>query len=300
MLQKILLLFFVFATVLPSTAQAVGTVEFTVHHAPGGPSDKTTRVIHKHLPDGQYVVVNRPGAQGKIAVRHLMANDGLMLATMAQIYVTNQLIGADYTPDKDLTVIANIGIMPSVLVCRRDLGVKSIRDVAIHKHLTFAVAGIGSSEHIATEVLFKKINRQHQIVPYSLGGAKSIQDMLGGHVDCMFANYPTVKEWVSNEKLVTILTSHSLGLKVPTWETTYGEKFPFNATLAIVIGSQNKNYKIVEDLQRAIANPQLVSDLADIGILPTPSTKKSDIDAVLANNLKIKKAITDNNITLQQ
>ena len=34
---------------LINTANA--TTEFTVHHAPGGPSDKITRIIHKYLPD---------------------------------------------------------------------------------------------------------------------------------------------------------------------------------------------------------------------------------------------------------
>lgn len=279
---------------------ANATTEFTVHHAPGGPSDKTTRVIHKYLPENQYVVVNRPGAQSKIAVKHIMTHDSLMLATMAQIYVNNTISGvADYDPNKDLKVIASIGTMPSVLVCRSNLNIQTIPDIIKSEKLSFAVAGIGSSEHLATEVLFNRMNKRHLIVPYAAGGSKSVLDMLGGHVDCIFANYPTVKEWINDKRLTVILTSHDLGLNVSTWESLYNEKFPFNATLAIVVGSQNTNKKIVDDLATAIKNRQLVEDLKTIGIFPTLGVDKKSIEKVIKNNDNIKEVILKNNITIK-
>jgi tripartite-type tricarboxylate transporter receptor subunit TctC len=294
-MKKILTLILTF---LLQTANA--TTEFTVHHAPGGPSDKTTRVIHKYLPENQYIVVNRPGAQSKLAVKHVMTHDSLMLATMAQIYVNNKISGvADYDPDKDLKVIASIGTMPSVLVCRSNLNIQTVPDIIKSEKLSFAVAGIGSSEHLATEVLFNRMNKRHLIVPYSVGGSKSVLDMLGGHVDCMFANYPTVKEWVTDKRLSVILTSHDLGLNVNTWESLYSEKFPFNATLAIVVGSQNTNKKIIEDLSPLVKNQQFIADLKTIGIFPTVGLDKKSIDRVIKNNDNIRDVIVKNNITIK-
>lgn len=291
-------LIFLIALALSPVVNAV--TEFTVHHAPGGPSDKTTRIIHKYLPDNQYIVVNRPGALGKIAVKHVMAHDSLMLATMAQIYVTNKLTGVtDYDANTDLKVIASIGTMPSVLVCRSDLKLTSIPDVIKRDKLSFAVAGIGSSEHLATEVLFNRMNKKHLIVPYAAGGSKSVLDILGGHVDCMFANYPTVKEWVTDPRLTVLLTSHQLGLNASTWESLYNEKFPFNATLAIVVSSQNSNKQIVSDLRKVVANKQFIEDLINTGIFPTSSTELSNINAVLKNNDAIKEVIVKNNITIR-
>jgi len=291
-------LIFLFAMLTASAANSV--TEFTVHHAPGGPSDKTTRIIHKYLPDNQYIVVNRPGAQGKTAVKHVISHNSLMLATMAQIYVNNKLAGVtEYDPDKDLKVVASIGTMPSVLVCRSDLKLTSIPDVIKSDKLSFAVAGIGSSEHLATEVLFNRMNKQHLIVPYAAGGSKSVLDILGGHVDCMFANYPTVKEWVNDKRLTVLLTSHQLGLTASTWESLYNEKFPFNATLAIVVSSQNSNKQIVSDLRRVVSNKHFVDDLVTIGIFPTPSTELVEINKVLKNNAAIKDVIVKNNITIK-
>jgi len=279
---------------------AHASVEFTVHHSPGGPSDKTTRLIHKYLPNNEYVVVNRPGAQSKIAVKHIMTHDSLMLATMTQIYVNNLLSGiADYDPYTDLKVIASIGTMPSVLVCRSDLKFTSIPDIIKSDKLSFAVAGIGSSEHLATEVLFNRMNKRHLIIPYSTGGSKSVLDILGGHVDCMFANYPTVKEWINDKRLTVLLTSHQLGLTSNTWESLYNEKFPFNASLAIIVGSQNPNKKIVSDLSKIMTNKQFINELINIGIFPIASTTLGDINLVLKNNDDIKHFIIKNNITIK-
>lgn len=284
---------------LVASSTAHSTTEFTVHHAPGGPSDKVTRLVHKYLPAEKYIVVNRPGAQGKIAVKHIMAHDSLMLATMGQIYVTNQLIGSDYNPDSDLKVVASIGVMPSVLVCRSDLNIKSIPDIIKSKELSFAVAGYGSSEHIATEVLFNKMNQKHLVVPYGAGGSKSILDLLGGHVDCMFGNYPTVKEHLSDKKLTVIMSSHELGLNVSTWQDMYNETFPMQATLAIVVGRKNNNSQLIKDLTLVTKNKQLVNDLKSAGIFPTLSTKPNEIKSVLDNNGRIKSLIIKNNIRLK-
>jgi tripartite-type tricarboxylate transporter receptor subunit TctC len=286
--------------ILSLFVQIANATEFTVHHAPGGPSDKTTRIIQKYLPNDRYVVVNRPGAQGKLAVRQVINTDSLMLATMAQIYVNNKISGiADYDPEKDLKVIASIGTMPSVLVCRSDSTIQGIPDIIKRDKLSFAVAGIGSSEHLATEVLFNKISKRHLIVPYSAGGSKSVMDMLGGHIDCMFANYPTVKEWVQDNRLNVIMSSHELGLGVSTWESLYNEKFPFNATLAIVVSSQNTNQNIIRDLRNVMSNKEFVEDLKSVGIFPTVSVTKEAIDQVLKNNNNIRDVIVKNNITLK-
>lgn len=291
--------FIVFLLCSLSVTLANAVTEFTVHHAPGGPSDKVTRIITKYLPENQYVVTNRPGAQGRIAVKHLMSTDSIMLSSMAQIYVNNQLLGVDYNPDKDLSVIANIGIMPSVLVCRSDMNLHSVPDLIKSNHLTFAVAGIGSSEHLATEVLFNRMNKRHLIVPYATGGGKSIMDILGKHVDCMFGNYPTLKEWVTDKRLSVIMTSHDLGLSVNTWESLYNEKFPFNASLAVVTGSQNSNKRIINDLEKVISNKRFIADLKEIGIFPTVGMSPKDINNVVKNNKLIKDVIIQNGIKLQ-
>ena len=227
----------VLLSVLFSTTAFAGPMEFTVHHAPGGPSDTATRILAKTIGDNEFVIVNRPGAGGRIATRHLLSEKTIMLATMSQIYVANPMIFPDleYNPDKDLELVGVVASMPSVLVCNTSKNIKSVADLATAKSLNFGVAGYGSSEHLATEVLLGKTSKNHQIVPYSKGGSAAVQDMVAGHLDCMFANYPTVKGWAGDQRLNFVMSSHAINLRLPTWNTVFKEDFPFQSYLGLVL-----------------------------------------------------------------
>ena len=129
---------------LVSAVTIAGTeIEFTVHHAPGGPSDVSTRLLAQELPGSRYVVINRPGASGKIAMRQLMSKSSMMIATMPQIFVTNTLMFNDleYDPTQDIELVAVIGAMPNVLVCNTKHGFKTFADFKnSNKSLNFGVA----------------------------------------------------------------------------------------------------------------------------------------------------------------
>lgn len=286
-----------------ATVQAT-EVEFTVHHGVGGPSDKTTRLIAQKLQQ-KYVVVNRPGAQGKIAVRQLLSTNSMMIATMPQIFVTNFLMTGDagYKED-DLELLAVVGVMPNVLVCNNKLGFKTVKDfLNSKKSLNFGVAGYGSSEHLATETLLKQFNNSHVVIPYAQGGASSLTDLLSGNLDCMFANYPLVKEHVAdpNSRLTALISSHNLGLKIPNWSSEFKESFPFQSHLGLVV---DKNMDaalkrvIVADMSKVFESESFKSDLRKMGLFPIASTNKKVIDESLQNNLKTRALIVKYNFKL--
>jgi tripartite-type tricarboxylate transporter receptor subunit TctC len=281
----------------------VGATEFTVHHAPGGPSDRATRAIAKYLPDTNYQVVNRPGAGGRIAIRHIMKSDSIVLATMGQIYVTNTLSSteAGYDPNKDLEILGTAGAMPNVLACKKSLNIKRVKDLE-GKSFNFGVAGYGSSEHIATEVLFKRLGGAHVVIPYAQGGAASIMDMLGGALDCMFANYPTIKPFVSDDRLMVLMSSHDLGLQVPTWKDLYNENFPFQSYLSILVGSnldQDIKQRITRDIQRAFSNEEFRKELKSIGFFVVADTSDKSRRQVEEAMARLKTFILNNNIKVQ-
>jgi tripartite-type tricarboxylate transporter receptor subunit TctC len=278
------------------------SLEFTVMHAPGGVSDIVTRYITRHYPDKNYVVVNRPGAAGKIAMGHLMTEKTHMLATTVQVFVTNPLNFNDlnYDPKKDLDVLATVGIMPSVLLCNKKTGIESYNDfINVKKSLSFAVGGYGSSEHIATEVLLSKSKVKHIVVPYAQGGNKSVLDLLGGHVDCMFGNYPTVKSYTDNENLKLLLTSHSVGLPAPTWESIYKEVFPFQSYLSIIVPkSMNETIKskITKDLSIAFQSTDYKQGLVELGLFVKSDTDRTKIQESLNYNDSLRKFLLDNKV----
>jgi len=278
---------------------SANATEFTVHHAPGGPSDRSTRTISKYLPN-DYVIVNRPGGGGRIATKHLIKNNTVMLATVGQIYVTNLLSKQDagYSPPHDLEIIGNLAIMPNVLICRSELGYRKLSDIG-NRSLNFGVAGYGSSEHIATEALFTKISGKHLSIPYALGGSGGVNDLLGGVIDCMFANYPTVKPFIDDKRLTIIFSSHELGLNVATWRETFNENFPFQSYLSIVISKQMpevQRRKVIEDIKIAFSNNALRAEIKSLGLFPVLDTDTTSVTRAISN---LNKFILTSNIKIE-
>lgn len=294
---KSILIFFLFLNVA-----FANELEFTVHHAPGGPSDKVSRLLSKKMPQ-KYQVVNRPGAQGKIAVRHLISGNSFMVATVPQIFVTNFLQNTEPGyKENDLEIISVVGTMPSILVCNTKHNFFSFKDfIKSSKSLNFGVAGYGSSEHIATEILLKQFPNNHLVVPYAQGGAASLNDLLGGNLDCMFANYPLVKEHISdNKRIRAIISSHDLNLDIPTWKKEFNQNFPFQSMLAVVVSSTMPDdlKKQIQGNLEKIYNDSLKSEILELGIFPILSNSSRDINQVYTTNKNLKQMIVNNNLRL--
>lgn len=292
------------ALILSINVAMASELEFTVHHAPGGPSDKITRLLSTKFPSQKYKVVNRPGAQGKLAVRHIIGTNSMMVATVPQILVTNFLMPVDpgYKED-DLELIYVVGAMPNVLVCNNKLGFKTYKDfLRTTKSLNFGVAGYGSSEHLATEFLFKAINiTSHVVVPYAQGGASSLNDLLGGNIDCMFANYPLVKEHIAENKRITaLISSHNLNLNIPNWQQEFKEPFPFQGNLGIVVAKSTPAHikeEMIKDIEK-ISDNSLKDDIRDIGIFPIMKNDAKSIQDILRQNTRLKELIIKYNIRI--
>ena len=286
-------------------AAAAEPLEFTVTFGPGGPSDTVTRIVAKAMDNKNVVVVNRPGAGGRIAMKKVMEGNAMSLATMSQIFVTNPMLAGDkleYDPNKDLELISVVASMPNVLVCNVSKNIKTVSDLNKVSNLTFGFAGYGSSEHLATEVLLRKVKTQHRLIPYSKGGSSAIQDMVAGSIDCMFANYPTVRGWTNTDKLSTVMSSHELGLGVPTWKDTFKEDFPFQSYLGLVVSSKMDpivKQALVKSLKDAYAKPGFADELRAAGVFPTPGVDSANIAMGLKNNVTLHKFITDNNLQLK-
>lgn len=300
MIKKIL--FVCFLTIFTTKVSYSQTnFEFTVMHGPGGVSDITTRHIASNL-SHSYNVVNRPGGAGRIAINHLLAEKTIMLATMVQVYVTNPINFTDlgYDPFIDLEILSVVGVMPSALACHKKTNIKSFKDfLQIKQKLTFGVGGYGSSEHLATATLLAKTNGHHTIVPYPQGGNRSVADLVGGHIDCMFANFPTIKPFLENENLNLLMTSHDSTFKVPSWKSLYKEDFPFQSYLSVVTSKSmpDSTKKLISaDLEKSFRQEKAKEKLIEIGLAPLLYTDINKIQDTENYMKVIKNFIIENKI----
>lgn len=283
------------------------TIEFTVHHAPGGPSDRITRLLANELPVARYVVINRPGAAGRIAIRQLLSRPSLMVATMPQIFVTNPMIftDLDYDPDTDLELIAVVAYMSNVLVCNSTLGFRVLDDLKnTTKSLNFGVAGIGSNEHLATAALLGQWINSHIVVPYAQGGNRSLIDLMGGNIDCMFANYPLVKSSLDDKSRITaLITSHPISrLSIPTWQQVFGTAYPVTSQLGIVV-SQHMDATVKKeirlDIEKTFARPNMISGMVEIGLTPVLKIDPKSLADARTINSRLRDFITTSKVKLK-
>jgi tripartite-type tricarboxylate transporter receptor subunit TctC len=208
------------------------TVRILVGFAPGGSTDLTARLFAQELNKlwgTQVLVDNRPGASGLIAgeLTSKAAPDGYTwLVSPQTTTVVAPLIfkKVPFDPMKDFAPIAVIGSTPQLLVLHPSLPPRSFREFATFvksnaKNLSYASGGIGSTPHMAGELLNTSLKVKVTHVPYK-GENPGVVDLLGGQIPYMFSNFPVVFPHVQAGKLralaITSLQRSSLAPEFPT------------------------------------------------------------------------------------
>ena len=111
-------------------------VEIIIGTSPGGPQDRTGRLIQKILQEQKLVsapvnVVNKPGGGGVVGLNHLSQHpgDGHYLMVNAMTLFTNQITGRTPLAYTDFTPIAVIGVEYVGVAVRADSPVKNGREL---------------------------------------------------------------------------------------------------------------------------------------------------------------------------
>jgi tripartite-type tricarboxylate transporter receptor subunit TctC len=178
-------------------------IRIIVPFTPGGSTDILARMIGHKLTAawGQQVVVdNRPGANGVLAADlTAKANpDGHTLLFVAIGHAINPLLQKKlpYDTGKDFTPVSLVAVLPLVLSVHPSVKANSVKElIALAKSgtklLNYASGGIGSSQHLATELMIHMAGIKLNHVPYK-GGNQGLIDLVAGHVDMMITSTLTV------------------------------------------------------------------------------------------------------------
>ncbi len=198
----------------------------------GGPNDIIARVVGKAVSDAvkQPVVIdNRGGAGGLTGTDNVAksAPDGYSLAITSSgaLAINPSLQPMPYDVGKDLALITQVVAVPEILVVHPDVKANTLADiVALAKaqpgKLNFASTGSGGMPHLAAELLKFSANINMVHVPYR-GAAPAVTDLLGGHVQMMFADIPVLLPHVQAGKLRAIAVGSKQRAKaVPDVPTT--------------------------------------------------------------------------------
>lgn len=168
-------------------------VRMIVPFPPGGSNDIVGRIVANDLSPllGQQVVVDNRGGAGGIIGSEIAANsqpDGHTLLIASVAFAYNPSIYKSrvrFDPEKSFTPIAQIGTGPSALTVNPKVPAKTTKDLidmakAKPGSLNYATAGIGSFQHLSTEMLklLSKVNIVH--IPFK-GGGPAMADVIAGN-----------------------------------------------------------------------------------------------------------------------
>jgi len=187
-------------------------IRLVLGQATGGSVDIVSRLIGQQLTVrmGQPVLVeNKVGAGGNIAGEFVAKSppDGYTLFVAAANMSINATLyqKLTFSPANDFTPIALISTVPTLMLVSPSLPVKDFRDfLALAKSrpggINYASGGVGTTEHLAGEMLKAATGLTTVHIPYK-GGAPAMNDVMGGHVPMMFTNQQNVLPHIQSGKL---------------------------------------------------------------------------------------------------
>ena len=200
-LAAALLLSFATAT---AAAYPEKPIRFVIPSAPGGSPDVLMRILLQQLSTQlgvPFVVENKPGASYVLGTMDIVKApaDGYTLGygNIVSLAINRSLLPSlPYDPERDLTLISNVTHVFNMLAVNNDLPVHTVRELIEYAKrnpgkLTNGSSGNGTTGHLGAE-LFKSMTGVEIVhVPYK-GSAQAINDLIGGQIQVMFDNVPSI------------------------------------------------------------------------------------------------------------
>ncbi len=267
-------------------AQAYPTrpIRFIAPYVPGGGVDFVARVVAGKLSEtiGQQVIVeNRPGGGTNIGSELVAraAADGYTLLVGGVPNTVNAVFfkKLPYDVVRDFAPISQMTTAPNILAVHPSLPVRTAKElIALAKtrrgELTFASAGVGSSNHLSGELFRVMAGVDIVHIPYKGGGA-AVTDLLAGQVSMYFGTTPSTVPYVRAGRLralaVTSLKRSRATPDIPTMAESAIPGFE-NAAWHGLMAPAGTPAAVIEKLHaevtRALRLPEIIERMASQGV----------------------------------
>jgi tripartite-type tricarboxylate transporter receptor subunit TctC len=272
-------------------------ITWIVGFPPGGSIDGITRLVAKKIESalGQSVVIdNRPGASGAIAMGAAAraTPDGYTLVTVA-----GPDVPAKAVPElgKELAGVAALGAGAMVLVGTTAAPMPpSLKDLlaaakASPDKYTFGSSGIGSSQHLAGELINQMAGTKMTHVPYK-GGGEAVNNLLGGQLPLAVLGIPPVLPHIRSGKLkaygVTTSSRSSTLPDVPTLNEAGLVGFDANQWYVVATAAgvpADRIQKLNAAISQALKDPEIIAGFLAVGVEPFVASPQETVKFVMSD-----------------
>jgi tripartite-type tricarboxylate transporter receptor subunit TctC len=285
-------------------------VKWVVGYPPGGATDIIARLLGQRLSERlgqQFVIENKPGAGNNIATESVInaEPDGytLLLVNPANYINASLYANLKFNVVRDIAPVAAFNRVPNVMTVNKDVPAKTVAEFIAYVKanpgkVNLASSGNGTSVHLSGEMFMAMSGAKMQHVPYR-GAAPAITDLLGGQVQVIFDNMPSILQHVragSARALAVTGTAKSpllpdvptLAETVPGYEATalFGMGAPKNTPKEIIA-------KLNKEINEILAEPAIKARLTDLGGEPLIGPPEAFGKMIAAETDKWKKVIEE-------
>jgi tripartite-type tricarboxylate transporter receptor subunit TctC len=268
-----------------SLADDTRAIKIIVGAPAGGTTDALARAIGRGMETNlkrPVIIENRPGAGGNIAAdmvaKSAPTGDTLLMSFTSHTINASLYKKLPFDPVRDFTPITMVATAPSVLIAHHGVPAKNLVELLAYAKknpgkLNFAIAGTGSSVHMAGEQLKMMAGVDIVNVGYK-GTTPAINDVLAGHVQLMFATAVNVLPHLDSGKIKLVGVTSSTPMPQfpnvpPIGKTVKG--FESNAWFGLFGPAkmpQETTQRLYEAARKAIEDPAFVKKLEADGGTP--------------------------------
>ncbi|WP_439548921.1 Bug family tripartite tricarboxylate transporter substrate binding protein [Falsiroseomonas sp.] len=261
-------------------------IRWLVGFPAGSGTDVSVRIIAEvagRILGQTFVVENRPGASGTLAAAALRSfpADGNTIYSMemgAYSLAPHFLPSLGYDSVRDFRMVSTLVVIPMVLMVPTSLNVSTVSEfvnlLKAHgpNHFQFGSSGAGSITHVTMAAFLREAGVSMEHVPYR-GTTFTVTDLAAGRIAAGFtdANTPFPFMQTGQLKMIAVAMPDRLAAQptVPTLrEAGMALDLPYWQGVAVLRATPDAMVNRINDaLNRAISDPQVISKLAEIGML---------------------------------
>ena len=260
------------------------TLKVIVPYTPGSGPDIISRLLGEQIAKqgGPTVVVeNRPGGGMTIGTETAARAepDGNTVLLVANAFTVNMAMKRGNFTLASFEPVCNLASTPMPLVVQSSSPWKTVQELVDYAKanpgkFTFASGGPATSLHVAIEVLRLATKIETNYVPYG-GSGPAINALIGGHVQAVWADYPTVVSHIKNGTLRALATTSPKRIDalpgVPTLTETGITKYEAEIFYGVVAPAKTPQAALNglgTMLTNAMNTPEMKEKFAQQGLFP--------------------------------